>query len=80
MFDDISGRRVGAEQAEYQRLYIVTSPESVVEASRILSARGIPHSVEGQIPNASGLSRWPMPLPRNLGAYHRPVRSFRSGE
>ena len=51
MFDDISGWRAGAEQRECRRLYIVVSPNNVVEASRLLSAHRIPHSVEGEVPN-----------------------------
>ena len=51
MFDDISGWRLGVEQTEYHRLYIVVSPNNVVEVSRLLAAHGIPHSVEGEVPN-----------------------------
>lgn len=64
MFDDISGQCVGVEEIECPRLYIVVSPDNAVEAGRLLSAHGIPHSVEGKDPNFGQVSRWPTPLPR----------------
>lgn len=63
MFDDITGR-LPDEQPGYQRLYIVVSPDDIVDASRLLSANRIPHSVEAESPNFNGMRQWPMPLAR----------------
>ena len=64
MFDDITGQCLPDEKPEYYRLYVVVSPDDVVEASRLLSANRISHSVEAEAPNFKGMSQWPMPLPR----------------